>query len=125
MPADCHIVADLDLIVDFCAFADHGVAQTAAIDGRAGADFDIVLDQDPSGLRDFQMATRPEKEEAVAVLPDAAARMDQDVVANQCKLNGAPGADVAISADPDIGGNHGPGTDDRAGADLDVGADHG
>ena len=61
MPADRHIVTDLDLIVDFRAFADHGVAQTAAIDGRSGADLDVVLDQDAAGLRYLQMAVRPKK----------------------------------------------------------------
>src|SRR5258708_21059304 len=89
MPADCHVVTDLDLIVDFRAFADDGVAQTAAIDGRSGADLDVVLDQDAAGLRYFQMAVRSKKHEAIAILPDAAAGMDQDVVAYQRKLNGA------------------------------------
>src|SRR5260370_4482517 len=110
MPADGHIVADLDLIVDFRAFADHGVAQAAAIDGRAGTDFDVVLDQDPTGLRDLQMALRPEEDEAIAILSDVAAGMDQDVVADQRKLNGGPGAAIAIPADPDIGCNHSPRT---------------
>src|SRR6187455_3451596 len=76
MPADRHIVADLDLIVDFRALADHGVAQAAAIDGGPGADLDIVLDHDAAGLRHLQMAIRAEKYEAEAILPDAAARMD-------------------------------------------------
>ena len=58
VPADGHIVADLDLIVDFGALADHGVAQAAAIDGGAGADLDIVLDQHTAGLRHLQMAVR-------------------------------------------------------------------
>src|ERR1700757_287442 len=81
MPADRHIVTDLDLIVDFGAFADDGIAQTAAIDGRPGADLDVVLDQDAAGLRYLQMAIRSEEDEAIAILSDAAAGMDQDVVA--------------------------------------------
>ncbi len=120
MPADGHIVADLDLIVDFGAFADHGVAQAAAIDGRSGADLHVVLDQYPAGLRHFQMAVRSEEDEAIAVLSDAAAGMDQDVVADKRELNGAARADVAIPADPDIGADHRARTDDRAGADFDV-----
>jgi len=61
MPADGHIVADLDLVVDFGAFPDHGVAQTTAIDGRSGADFHVVLKQDAAGLRHLQVAVGPEK----------------------------------------------------------------
>src|ERR1700682_1045958 len=125
MSADCHIVANLDLIVDFGALADHGVAQAAAIDGRAGADLHIVLDQDAAGLRHLQMAIRPEKDEAIAVLTDTAAGMDQHVVANQRALNRRMRADVAVPADPDIDTDHGARTDDRPGADFDVRTNHG
>ena len=74
MPADGHIVADLDLVVDFGAFADHGVAQAAAVDGGSGADFDVVLDQDAAGLRHLQMAVGAEEDESIAVLSDAGSR---------------------------------------------------
>src|ERR1700720_2047759 len=103
MPADRHIVADLDLIVDFRAFADHRVAQAAAIDGRSGADLHAVLNQDATGLRYFQMAVRAKENKAVAVLSDAAAGVDKDIVSYQRELNGAPRAHIAIPADPDIG----------------------
>src|SRR5262245_43590390 len=76
VPADNHIVPDLDLIVDFGAFADHSVAQAAAVDRRPRADLNVVLDQHPPRLRDLQMAVRPEEQEAIAVLPDAAAWVD-------------------------------------------------
>ena len=56
MPADRHIVADLDQIVDLGALADHGIADGAAVDGRIGADLDVVLDDDAADLRHFQMA---------------------------------------------------------------------
>src|ERR1700682_3070880 len=124
MPADCHVVTDLDLIVDFRAFADDGIAQTAAIDGRSGADLDVVLDQDAAGLRYFQMAIRSKEHEAIAILSDAAAGVDQDVIAHKRKLNGATRADVAIPADPDIGTDHGTRTDDRPGAEFYVSAAH-
>ncbi len=124
VPADGHIVADLDLIVDFGALADHGIAQAAAVDGGAGADLDIVLDQHAAGLRHLQMAFGAEEDEAVAVLPDAAAGMDQDVVADQRKLDGGTGADIAVAADPHVGPDHRAGADHGARADLDPGADH-
>ena len=56
--ADLHIVADLDQIIDLGAFADHGVAQSAAIDGGGGADLDPVLDDDAAQLGDFRMSRR-------------------------------------------------------------------
>src|SRR4030095_6644614 len=99
MPADGHIVADLDLIVDFGALAYDRVAQAATVNGGAGADLDIVLDQHTARLRQLQMPFRPKKNEAVAVLADAAAGMDQHVVADQRDLDGAMGADIAVAAD--------------------------
>ena len=51
MAPDRHVVADLDQIVDLGALADHGVADRAAVDGGAGADLDVVLDDDPADLQ--------------------------------------------------------------------------
>src|ERR1700720_2338696 len=124
MPADRHIVADLDLIVDFRALSDHRIAQAAAIDGRSGADLHAVLDQDAAGLRHLQMPALAEENEAIAILSDAAAGMDQDVVSDQRELNRAAGADIAIPADPDIGRDDGPGADHRSSADFNIWADH-
>src|SRR5260370_36662501 len=70
------------------------------------------------------MAVRSKEDKTIAILPDAAAGVDQDVIAYKRKLNGATRADVAIPADPDIGTDHGTGPDDRPGADFDVRADH-
>src|SRR6185369_9568866 len=124
VPADGHIVTDLDLIVDFGALADHRIAQAAAVDGGAGADLDMVLDQDPAGLRHLQMALGAEEDEAIAVLPDAAGGMDQDIVANQRELDRRAGADIAVAADLDVGADHSARTDHGAGANLDPGPDH-
>src|SRR5882724_3966850 len=125
VPTDGHIVADLNLVVDFGTLTDHGVTQASAVDGGTGADLDIVLDHDATGLRHLLMAIGAEENEAVAILSDAAAGMDQDVVADQRKLDGGARADVAVAADPDIGGDHRTGADHRAGADLGPRADHG
>src|SRR6202030_4236197 len=75
MPANGHIVTDLDLIVDFGPLADDGVAQAAAVDGRARPDLDVVLDQHPAGLRNLEIPVGSEKNEVIAVLSDAAAGM--------------------------------------------------
>ena len=42
---------DHHVVVDFCAFADDGRVVSAAVDRRASADFDGVLDNDVSKLR--------------------------------------------------------------------------
>src|SRR3954447_23688901 len=123
MPADCHIVADLDLIVDFGAFANHGIAQAPAIDGRSGPDLNVILDQHPAGLRHLQMPVRPKEDETITVLADAAAGMDQDIVTEQRALDGGPCADVAIPADPDVGSYDSTRSDHCSGANLDIGAD--
>ncbi len=56
--ADDDVVADLHEIIDLRAFADHRVAIGAAVDGHAGADLDVVLDDDPADLRHLEMAAR-------------------------------------------------------------------
>ena len=76
MPADLHIVADLDQIIDLAAFADHRVAQRAAVDGGAGADLDTVLDDDAAQLRNLDMARR-RRGKAETGLADLRARQDR------------------------------------------------
>ena len=62
VPPDLHIVADLHQIIDLGALADHRVAQRAAVDRGAGADLDIVLNDDPAQLRNFDMAGRAKRQ---------------------------------------------------------------
>src|ERR1700722_4307307 len=71
------------------------------------------------------MAVRSEKDKTIAVLSDAAAGMDEHVVADQRKLNRGARTDIAVPADPDIGADHDPRTDHRPGADFDIWTDHG
>src|ERR1700732_3628390 len=124
VPPDRPIVTDLDLVVDFRTLADHGVAQAAAVDGRSGADLHVVLDQDAAGLRDLQMAFRAKENEPIAVLSDAAAGMDEDLIADQRELDGGSCADVAIPPDPDIGGNQCTRADDCPCPDRNIRTDH-
>ena len=56
MPPDDDVVGDLHQIVDLGAFADHGIGEKAAIDGRIGADLDAVADDDAADLGNFDMA---------------------------------------------------------------------
>ncbi len=73
-------MSDLALIVDLRPLADHGVADAAAINRSSGTDLDIVLDNDTAGLREPSQAWHGD--EAKTVLPDAAARMNRDPVAD-------------------------------------------
>src|SRR6185437_554841 len=123
MAADTYVVADLDQVVDFGALADDGVANGATIDGCAGADFNIVLDDDTPDLRDLQMAGGTQQE-AEAVLTDLAARMDGDAIADQRVADDTSGADRTFAPDPHVGSDHGGGPDDGAAADLGARPDH-
>ena len=76
------IVANLNQVVDLGALADDGIADGAAVDGCAGADFDVVLDDDPADLRHLEMSVAAHHK-AEPVLPDIAARMDDDAVADR------------------------------------------
>ena len=77
-----NIVADLHQIVDLGALADHGVADRAAVDGGAGADLHVVLDDDPADLRDLAMAVGAHHV-AEAVLADRGSRDGRYAVADQ------------------------------------------
>src|SRR6185437_2043716 len=123
MAADTYVVADLDQVVDFGALADDGVADSATIDGCAGADFNIVLDDDTPDLRDLQMSSGTHQE-AEAVLTDLAARMDGDAIADQRVADDASGADRTFAPDPHVGADHGGGPDDGAAADLGARPNH-
>src|SRR5579859_3794766 len=97
MPANGHIVTDLDLIVDFRALTDDGIAEAAPVDRGARPDLHIILDQDPPGLRNLQVPLRAEEEKAIAVLADAAAGMDQHVIADQRALDRGSRPDIAVA----------------------------
>ena len=58
MAADARVVPDLDQIINFGALAHDRIAESAAIDRRIRADFDIVLDDDAAELRNFEVARR-------------------------------------------------------------------
>ena len=124
MAANDDVVADLHEIVDLRPLADHGVAVCAPIDRHAGADLDIVLNDDAPDLRHFEMPPRPESEPE-AVLPDMRAGMNDHPVADQRRHDRGRGADRTIAPDAHLRTNDRIGADDRAGANLRAVADHG
>src|SRR5215471_18663777 len=76
MPANHHVVADLDEIVDLRPFADHGVATGTAIDGGPGTDLDLVLHNHAADLWDLEMLRSGQVAEPI--LPDVNAGMNDD-----------------------------------------------
>src|SRR4029453_5594474 len=54
--ADADVVTDLDQVVDPDAVLDDGVAERATVDGRIGADLDIVADHGRAELRNLDIA---------------------------------------------------------------------
>src|SRR5581483_9266723 len=122
MATDFNIVSDLHQVVDLCSLPDNGVADRAAVDGGAGADFDIVLDNHPSDLRHLDMDRTPH-DVAESVLADAAAGVNDDAVADERVLDGCPGADRAVAPDPHAWADDGIGRDHRSCPDLHLRSD--
>ena len=80
MPANDHVVGDMDQVVDFRALADDGGAERAAVNGGIGADLDIVVDDDVAELKHFPVAALVEHI-AEAVRADDRAGVDGDAMA--------------------------------------------
>src|SRR5208283_6159036 len=123
MPANRDIVAYLHKVVDLGALADHGVANGAAVDRGAGADLDVVLDDDAAELRHLVVAPLGHHE-VKPVLTYLAAGMNDDPVADQRVGDGRSRADRAIAPDTHFGSDHRRRADDAAGADFGARPDH-
>src|SRR6266852_7624508 len=124
MAADHDVVADLHEIVDLGALADDGVTDAAAVDGRAGADLDIVLNDDAAELWDLFVSVSAH-DETETILSDPAAGMDDHAIADQRMRDRASGADRAVTADGDVRSDHGGRADHRSAPDLGARPDHG
>jgi len=85
IPSDPDIVGDLHLVIDLGVFADHGIADSAAVHRRVGADLHIVLNDHAADLHLLQDALAADRI-AESVLADAHAGMQNDAVAQQCML---------------------------------------
>ncbi len=123
MAADANVVANLDLIVDLGAFADHRVIHGAAIDRGVRADLDIVLDDDTANLDDLQHAawTGGITE---TVLPDARTIVDNHIITDERGKNACAAGNGAIASDLYILPDDDTGPDPRTSTDMGAGADH-
>src|SRR6516225_8636668 len=117
MPANADIVTYLDEVVDLGTLPDHRVANGTSIDGGSRADFNIVLNNHPSDLRNLDMAASPH-DESEAVLPDLAPGVNDNSIANESVAQCRPGADRTVAADFYICADHRICSDDRTTAYL-------
>src|SRR5579864_2237989 len=73
--SNLHVVPDLHEIINHGAGSNDGIGPGTAIDGAVGADFDSILDDDPSQLRHLHY-TGGIGGKAEAVLSDTHARIE-------------------------------------------------
>src|SRR5208282_5338526 len=123
--ADLAVVCDVHQVIQFNAFPDARVVERTAINGRVGANLNVVRDFDDSGLRKFPVAALALRvAETVGsnhgsrvnfhAMPDANARVKSDAR-----------MDPAVIADPAACADHAVCANLRAFADVGVFADDG
>src|SRR5207253_6229794 len=98
VPADHAVVSYLHEVIDLGPLADHGVAAAAAVDRGVDPDLDVVLHDDAAKLRHLDVAACA-RLIAKAVVPDMAAGVDDDAVAEQRMHDRGVRADRTIAAD--------------------------
>ena len=117
--ADGHAVADLHEVVDLGAGLDARFAHRRAIDGRVGAQLDVILDDDRGHLGNLLVRPIAPAHEAVAVAADDDAVLENHAIANRHALtHGHVGMDDAVGADARAGTDGDVGVDDRPIADC-------
>jgi hypothetical protein len=102
----------MDVVIHFCAPSDAGIVANAAVDGAAGADFDIIFDDDAAAAFHLSIPDVPILFGVVieSIGSDDGAGLDDDVV-----------ADDAVIEDGDIGMDDAVVADDYMMADEDIG----
>ena len=102
------VVADMDEVVDFCAAADAGFVERAAVDGGVGADLYVVFDDQASDLRGLLVASGLRVAHvAEAFTAQDGARLNDDAVAECCaRVDGDVGVDAAMAADYHVVADH-------------------
>ena len=102
--ADDNVVGNLYEVVDFRAFADHGVTTAAPVNSCASADLNIVVNNYAAELRYFRSPASA-RDIAESILPNSATGMDDHVVADDgmndrgTMPNGAIAANANVRSD--------------------------
>src|SRR5262249_28325062 len=108
VPADAAIVRDLHEVVDLRAAPDKRYRERAAVDRRAGADLDVVLEFDRTELRNLLMLAGVEPI-AEAVRPDHGVGVNEDAMTdNRPVIQHRVRVDDDIIAEPTIRSDDGP-----------------
>jgi hypothetical protein len=135
-PAQCHVVPDLDQIINLRPGADHRVRPGPTVDGAIGPDLDAVFDDDPAELGHIEIAFRVQREPEPSIA-DANTRMNLTTTADHAIVQGHVRTDLGgrahdhaiadhrVGADPAVRPNLRAGPDHHPGADLGTFADAG
>jgi hypothetical protein len=100
VPANDHIVRDLDEIIDLGVLAHDGVFESASVDATVGAHGDSILDDHPAELRQVDHSS-PARRRAEARLAKHRAGVDLNAISDQSETDDGAGADLAIPTDAD------------------------
>src|SRR5579871_328536 len=130
MASDLRVVPDLHQIINFGALADHSIAECTSVDGRVGADLNLVLHDHPAKLRNFHMAIGAGRKSETRAA-DLGAGLNDGIVTDIRKRYDGVGSNLSTAADhhatADNGmrsdvrllANLGPRSDDHAGPEHD------
>ena len=125
--SNVYVVSDVNEIIDFRSPPDAGHIQGSAIKCSVRADFDVILDLQPTDLREFFVATVfgiPHVSETVA--SQHGTRVDDDSITEPgAGINGDVGIEPTVFSQDNAGAQHTTCADDGSLADLDVFANHG
>ncbi len=112
--ADVTVVADLAVVVELGAALDDGIRSNTTVDAAQGPDFHIIGDDDAAKrLKLFEAFVAAL--EIIAVGPNDATRMDDDIVANDAMVvDGHIGMDEAILPDDGMVADEAAWHDERA-----------
>ena len=108
VPPDPGIVADLNQVIDLGALPNHSIPERSAVDGRACADFNIVLNDDPSELRNL-LVSQGTRSKTETRLSDLRAGKNRYAVADVRMRQRNMASDVAITPDRYSRAYHGVG----------------
>jgi hypothetical protein len=116
-PAEHNVMSDLHNIIETRTGADYRVSHRPSIDGRVGADLDIVFENYATkmGSRQKPGCGRAKSE---SFLPDPRTGIDVHARAQYRVTQAGVGADPAIPADDNAASNHRTRSDPAARADL-------
>src|SRR5216117_1147090 len=118
-------VTDLHEVVDFCAAADACFADGGTVDCGVGADFDVIFENDNSGLNDFVIRAVVLLGISEPIGTDLRPILKNDVVAKHAKLaNGDMGVGLEVVANTNTAADMDKGVNRTVASNPNVVLDH-